>query len=144
MDGQNPAPPKKPWNGDSPVNSNKQWFPIVSTWCRISSIHSSKTNGVSKAQHNITAATARRANSQARPSKGKLCIKQSKGQAKQPARQRQGKAEARQGQSWHCCFFCSACFDPDLRTLTCVFFCPGPTRLGLEACGASQGVQFAV
>ena len=26
MDGRNPAPPKKPWIGDSPVNANKQWF----------------------------------------------------------------------------------------------------------------------
>ena len=28
---------KKPWNDDSPVNTNKQWLPMVS---RISSIHS--------------------------------------------------------------------------------------------------------
>ena len=37
---RNPAPRKKPWNDDSPVNTNKQWFPMVSKWCRISSIHS--------------------------------------------------------------------------------------------------------
>ena len=40
VDGRNPAPPKKPWNDDSPVNTNTQWFPMVSKWCRISSIHS--------------------------------------------------------------------------------------------------------
>ena len=40
MDGRNPAPPKKPWNDDSPANTNKQWFLMVSKWCRISSIHS--------------------------------------------------------------------------------------------------------
>ena len=33
------APPKKPWNGDSPVNTNQQQFRMVSKWCRISSIH---------------------------------------------------------------------------------------------------------
>ena len=42
VDGQNPAPPKKPWNNDSPVNTNKQRFPMVSKWCRISSNHSMK------------------------------------------------------------------------------------------------------
>ena len=40
VDGRNPAPPKKPWNDESPVNANKQWFLMVSKWCRISSIHS--------------------------------------------------------------------------------------------------------
>ena len=40
VDGQNPAPPKKPWNDDSSVNTHKQWFLMVSKWCRISSIHS--------------------------------------------------------------------------------------------------------
>ena len=30
MDGQNPAPPTKPWIGDSPTNANKQWLPMVS------------------------------------------------------------------------------------------------------------------
>ena len=34
MNGRNPAPPKKPWNDDSPVNTNKQWFRMVSKWCR--------------------------------------------------------------------------------------------------------------
>ena len=34
------APPKKPWNDDSPVNTNKQWCTMVSKWCGISSIHS--------------------------------------------------------------------------------------------------------
>ena len=29
VDGRNPAPPKKPWNDDSPVNTNKQRFPLV-------------------------------------------------------------------------------------------------------------------
>ena len=40
MDGRNPEPPKKPWGDASPVNTNKQWFPMVSKWCRISSTHS--------------------------------------------------------------------------------------------------------
>ena len=40
VDGRNPAPPKRPRNDDYPPNTNKQWFPIVSKWCRISSIHS--------------------------------------------------------------------------------------------------------
>ena len=40
VDGRNPAPPKKPWNDDSPVNTHKHWFFVVSKWCRISSIHS--------------------------------------------------------------------------------------------------------
>ena len=40
MHGRNPAPPKKPWNDDSPVNASKPWFPMVSKWCRILSIHS--------------------------------------------------------------------------------------------------------
>ena len=40
VDGRNPAPPEKPWNDDSPVNTNKQWLPMVSKWCRILSIHS--------------------------------------------------------------------------------------------------------
>ena len=30
----------KYFTDDSPVNTNKQWFPMVSKWCRISSIHS--------------------------------------------------------------------------------------------------------
>ena len=41
VDGRNPAPPKKPWNDDSPVNTNNQWFPMVAKWSRISSTHSS-------------------------------------------------------------------------------------------------------
>ena len=28
VNGQNPAPPKNIWNDDSPVNANKQWFPM--------------------------------------------------------------------------------------------------------------------
>ena len=43
VDGQNPAPPKKPWNDDSPVNTIKAWFAMVSHWCSIS-IHSRKGN----------------------------------------------------------------------------------------------------
>ena len=31
---------RNPGMNDSPVNSNKQSLPIVSKWCRISSIHS--------------------------------------------------------------------------------------------------------
>ena len=34
------APPKKPWNDDSPVNTNKHWVPMFSKWCRGVSIHS--------------------------------------------------------------------------------------------------------
>ena len=40
LDERNPAPPEKPWNDDSPGNTNKQWTPLVSKRCRISSIHS--------------------------------------------------------------------------------------------------------
>ena len=40
MDGRNPAPPKDPWNDDSLVDANQQWFAMVSKWCRILSIHS--------------------------------------------------------------------------------------------------------
>ena len=29
VDGQNPAPPKKPWDNDCPVHTNKQWFPMA-------------------------------------------------------------------------------------------------------------------
>ena len=36
---RNPAPPKKPFYDDSPVNTGKPWFPMVSKWCRILSIH---------------------------------------------------------------------------------------------------------
>ena len=32
------APPKRPWSDDSPVNTGKQWLPMVSKWGRISSI----------------------------------------------------------------------------------------------------------
>ena len=39
MAGQNPAPPKNPWNDDSLVNTNRPWCPMVSKWCRILSIH---------------------------------------------------------------------------------------------------------
>ena len=40
LDGQNPAKPKKAWNADCPGHTNKQWFPMVSKWCRILSINS--------------------------------------------------------------------------------------------------------
>ena len=43
VDGRNPAPPQRPWKDDCPVNTNKQWFPIVLKWCKISSIHSMMT-----------------------------------------------------------------------------------------------------
>ena len=46
VDGPKPAPPKKPWNGYSFVNTNKQWFPMVLTWCRILSIHSMSKPGI--------------------------------------------------------------------------------------------------
>ena len=35
MDEQNPALPKNPWNDDSPVNTKKQWSPMVSKWCEV-------------------------------------------------------------------------------------------------------------
>ena len=41
VDGQNSAAPKKPCNDDSPVHTNKQWFPMFFRWCRIPSIHRS-------------------------------------------------------------------------------------------------------
>ena len=40
VDGRNPAPPKKPGNDYSLVNTNKQWLPMASIWCRSLSIHS--------------------------------------------------------------------------------------------------------
>ena len=40
MDAIHVAPPKKPWNDDSPVNTSKQWCDMASEWCRIVSIHS--------------------------------------------------------------------------------------------------------
>ena len=41
-------------NRDSPVNANKQWFPMVSKWCRISSIHSIDLNYCSKGMATLT------------------------------------------------------------------------------------------
>ena len=32
VNGRNPAPPKKPWNEYSPVNTNKQWLAMDSQW----------------------------------------------------------------------------------------------------------------
>ena len=42
VDGRNPfrTAQETQRNVDSAVNTNKRWFPMVSTWCRISSIHS--------------------------------------------------------------------------------------------------------
>ena len=40
------TPPEKPGNDDSLVNTNQQWLPMVSKWCRISSIHSMLYVGV--------------------------------------------------------------------------------------------------
>ena len=40
VNGQNPAPFKKPWNDAPPANTNKLLFPAVSTWCSISSVDS--------------------------------------------------------------------------------------------------------
>ena len=37
VEGRNPAPPKTLWGDASPLNTNKQWFAMGSTWCRISS-----------------------------------------------------------------------------------------------------------
>ena len=34
VDGRNPAPPQRAWKDDSPVNTNKEWLPMVSKWCR--------------------------------------------------------------------------------------------------------------
>ena len=39
VDGRNPAPPKKPWNDDSLVNDNQQWFPMVLKWCEMDFVH---------------------------------------------------------------------------------------------------------
>ena len=44
------APPKKSWKDDSSVNANKQWFPMVSKWCRNSSINSRNANSCGKSQ----------------------------------------------------------------------------------------------
>ena len=38
VDERNPAP-IKPWNDDSPENTNKQGFPIVSQWCEMDFVH---------------------------------------------------------------------------------------------------------
>ena len=35
-----PRPKKNLWNDDIPVNTKKEWFLMVSKWCRILSIHS--------------------------------------------------------------------------------------------------------
>ena len=32
VDGRTFAPPEKPWNDGSPVNTNKHWLPMVSKW----------------------------------------------------------------------------------------------------------------
>ena len=39
VDGRNPfrTTVQNPWNDDSHTNTNKQWFSLVSKWCRISS-----------------------------------------------------------------------------------------------------------
>ena len=50
-DGRNPAPPKKPWNVDSPVNTNKQWCqPWLLKWCEtdFATIHSIALGTVAK------------------------------------------------------------------------------------------------
>ena len=39
MDAIHFAPPKKPWNDDSPVNTNKQWFSMVAKWCEMDFVH---------------------------------------------------------------------------------------------------------
>ena len=46
LDGQNPAPRKTPSNDDWPVNTNKQWLPLASKWCRNPCIHSSFNGGL--------------------------------------------------------------------------------------------------
>ena len=39
VDGRNPAPPKKPWGDASPVNTNKEWFAMISKWCEMDFVH---------------------------------------------------------------------------------------------------------
>ena len=39
------APPKKLWNTHSPVNTSKQWFPMVSKWCKMDIVHGTGCNG---------------------------------------------------------------------------------------------------
>ena len=34
------TPPKNPWKDNSPENTHKQWCPIVSKWCKVSSVKS--------------------------------------------------------------------------------------------------------
>ena len=46
VDGRIPAPPRRPWNDNSPVFTSNYWFPIVSKRCRITSIHSRIEKGV--------------------------------------------------------------------------------------------------
>ena len=39
VDGRIPAPPKKAWNDDPPVKSNRQWLPIVAKCCEMDFVH---------------------------------------------------------------------------------------------------------
>ena len=39
VDGLLPAPPKKPLNDESPVNTNQHWFRLVSQWCEMDCVH---------------------------------------------------------------------------------------------------------
>ena len=40
MHERNPAPPKKPWSDDAPVNTNKTWFqPWFQKWCEMDFAH---------------------------------------------------------------------------------------------------------
>ena len=39
VDGRNPAPPGKPWDAASPVNTNKQWFRMVSNCREMGHVH---------------------------------------------------------------------------------------------------------
>ena len=50
VDGRNPrrAVPKKPWNDVSPVNINKQWYPMVSKCCELDFLRPSTASGNDK------------------------------------------------------------------------------------------------
>ena len=39
VDGRNPAPPQRPWKDDSPVNTNKEWLPMISKKCEMDFVH---------------------------------------------------------------------------------------------------------
>ena len=51
VDGRNPAPPKKPWNDDSHVNTNKPWFqPWFQKWCDMDFVRPQYGEGITSSR----------------------------------------------------------------------------------------------